>query len=714
MKLLIVESPGKIKKLRSILGGQWEVAASVGHVRDLPDGAMGVEPPNFVPQYEPTKRGGETLSKLGALVKKVDEVYLATDPDREGEAIAWHLQDALSLKNPKRVTYTSITEKDVLDGIAKCKTIDMDLVKAQESRRVIDRLCGYMVSPALNGIFGENFSAGRVQSPALRLVVERERAIRTFISTIHYGVSLTFEAVEGIQDGWKATWNTKSFLEDGQEYILDKGLAEKVATLRTLTVTTFEESDKKSAPPAPFTTSSLQQAASNALKLSPKKTMELAQKLYEQGHITYMRTDSPNLSAEAVQEIRAFCDSQGWPLVGKPRTWKSKTGAQEAHEAIRPTHVDLVEITLEAKDNALLPMAQALYMLIRLRVLASQLEDAVFSVRKIALEGSLDGKSVLFEATGRTLVSKGWKVLFEKDDALADEEDTEEVNAIPVLKEGNLVTALSANIYTKKTQPPTRFTQAALVRELEKKGIGRPATYAAILDNIITQKGYIKEEKQKLFATSLGEKLIDAMSGYFSFLDLEFTKGMETRLDTVADGKSDYTSLVAETYALLTQEITKIKQEKATPCPKCASVNFRHMVRRGEKSYNFFVCPDCGIKCNNVDGRPVEQTGSVLTDFLCEKCDSKLYHRKGPRKDGSGEYDFFACSDDTCKTSYNNVDGVPTAKKPKGKLTEYKCKKCKKPLYEMPTKKGGVWFPCSGFPKCTEKYWPDNNGKPQF
>ena len=385
-KLLILESPGKVKKVQEILGSGWKVAASVGHVRDLPVKEMGVTAPDFKPKYIPTDRGKEVLSRLAALVNNAEAIYLATDPDREGEAIAWHLQDALKLKDAKRVTYSEITESAIKEALAAPRAIDMHLVAAQEGRRALDRLCGYMVSGPLSNAAGEKLSAGRVQSPAVRLVVEREREIKSFQSTTHYTVEATFESVDNITDGWKAAWQLKPWLGE-EEYLLEKGIAEKVATIRAFEVVDCKETENASAPPAPFSTSSLQQAASNALKFTPKQTMQLAQKLYEGGHITYMRTDSPNLSKEAVQALRAFCEEQGWPVVEKPRTWKSKEGAQEAHEAIRPTHVE-IEDAGETADE------KALYRLIRLRSLASQLADAQYAVRVLQLKADIDGKAV--------------------------------------------------------------------------------------------------------------------------------------------------------------------------------------------------------------------------------------------------------------------------------------------------------------------------------
>lgn len=591
-KLLILESPGKVKKVQEFLGSGWKVAASVGHVRDLPVKEMGVAAPDFKPKYIPTDRGKDILSRLAGLVKNAESVYLATDPDREGEAIAWHLQDALKLKDAKRVTYAEITEKAIKAALDVPRSIDMALVAAQEGRRVLDRFCGYMVSGPLSNAAGEKLSAGRVQSPAVRLVVEREREIQDFRSTTHYGAELTFENVDNITDGWKAVWQVKPWIEDGQEYLLDKALAEKAAALRSLEVIDCKESESRSAPPAPFTTSSLQQAASNALKFTPKQTMQLAQKLYEGGHITYMRTDSTNLSQEAVDAIRAFCEGQGWPLVEKPRSWKSKEGAQEAHEAIRPTHIEVEEAGETADEKAL-------YRLIRLRSLASQLEDAVYAVRVLQLAADLDGKQALFEAKGRTLLSQGWKVLTAEDAAIEDSGDSAELeNPVPAMKSGTSPTALSGTVLTKKTKPAARFTEASLIRELEKRGIGRPSTYAAILDTIMS-RGYVKTEKRLLVPTPLGVMVVDGLRGNFSFVEYEFTRTMEQALDDIAAGKADYRSVISEAHARLEQELQAFAQATGKVCEKCGKPMV-HRVKKpgkdGKGGYDFWGCtgwPEC-------------------------------------------------------------------------------------------------------------------------
>ena len=596
-KLLILESPGKVKKVQEILGPGWKVAASVGHVRDLPVKEIGVAAPDFKPQYLPTDRGKEVLARLAGMVKNAEEVFLATDPDREGEAIAWHLQDALKLKNTKRVTYAEITESAIRAALSAPRSIDMALVAAQEGRRVLDRFCGYLVSGPLSNAAGEKLSAGRVQSPAVRLVVDREKEIKAFSSTTHYGAELTFENVDNITDGWKAALLVKPCLEEGQEYLLDKSLTEKAAALRTLDVLDCKESESRAAPPAPFTTSTMQQAASSSLKFTPKQTMQLAQRLYEQGAISYMRTDSPNLSQEAIQAIRAYCEAKGWPLVETPRKWKSKEGAQEAHEAIRPTHIE-IEDAGETADE------KTLYRLIRLRSLACQLEDAVYAVRTLQLGADMDGIQALFEAKGRTLLSQGWKVLADQEDGPgaegegSAEGENEPCNPVPAMKPGTKATALTGMVTTKKTKPASRFTEASLIRELEKRGIGRPSTYAAIIDTI-SNRGYVKTEKRFLVPTPLGEKVVDTLRGNFAFVEYAFTKGMEQSLDDIAEGKAEYRAVIAAAHAQLEQELAAFAKSTGKACPKCGKPMVHRMKKAGKDGkggYDFWGCtgwPEC-------------------------------------------------------------------------------------------------------------------------
>ncbi|MBF0482608.1 MAG: type I DNA topoisomerase [Desulfovibrionaceae bacterium] len=660
MKLMIVESPGKVKKIRALLGSQWRVEASVGHVRDLPVKDLGVDLQSFRPVYQPTERGKGVLSKLMGAVRTADMVVLATDPDREGEAIAWHLADALRLQMPLRATFAEITQGAVAQALEHPREIDMNLVKAQEARRVLDRLVGYKVSRPLSNVIGGNKTAGRVQSPALRLVVDRERAISSFQVVTHFGVELTFDAFDNITPGWKASWQVKAFLEPGQEHILDKALAEDVAGTRRVTVLACRDEESRKAPAPPFTTSSLQQAASSVLKLSPKLTMQLAQSLYEAGHITYMRTDSPNLSDEAAAAILEFCRSQGLPAVATPRKWKSKANAQEAHEAIRPTHIEVEEAGETEK-------MRALYALIRQRTLAACLEDAVFSVRTVALKGDeLRGRPVEFMAKGRSLKKPGWKQVM---NTVAEEEDTEgEIqNPVPALQAGSQLNVGKGVVVTRQTQPPSRFTEASLVNAMEGCGIGRPSTYAKILESI-QERGYVRLEKRFLVPTADGEAVIDALLGKFTFLNYDYTAVLEDSLDNLAVGRVTYIDVVRPAFADLMAEVDAFNASNEIPCPECGKP-LRHIQKApgkgGKGGYDFWGCsgyPDCKASFANENAKPGnrKEAGaktSALSEHKCPDCGKPLAHRV---KDGKGGYNFWGCSGyPGCKVNFNDDNGQP-------------------------------------------------------
>ncbi len=648
--LVIVESPGKIKKLAAILGDSYKIAASVGHVRDLPTREIGVQAPDFVPKYEPTERGREILAKLKGEIAKADRVILATDPDREGEAIAWHLADALGLKKPERTTFNSITAPVVQAAMKSTRTIDMALVRAQEARRVLDRLVGYQVSPALSDVAQEQLTAGRVQTPAVRLVVDRERAIQAFTSTKHYGAVLDFPG------GWSAEWDTGPFLADGSEYLTDQGLAERVAALRAVTVSTFENTEAKKAPPAPFTTSTLQQAAGAKLKFKPKQTMELAQKLYELGAIVYHRTDSPNMSEEGMADVAAYANAAGLPLSPKRRTWKAKDGAQEGHEAIRPTHC--ADLDAGASDDE-----RALYKLIWARAVASQLADAVYAVRSAKLTAELDGKPVEFTARGRTLVDPGWQAVYasDRDDGEEDEEQTS-TNPIPALDVGTSATAENGRTLTKQTKPPARFTLPSLGKELEARGIGRPSTYAAILDNI-TSRGYIVEDKKGVLTpTPSGCKIIDALSGGFGFADLDYTSRLEQQLDEIAEGQADYVGVVAAANNQLAAELGKLTANiEIHPCPNCG----KPMRKRNGANGAFWGCtgyPACKTSLPDAQGKPGVRPPRNDSTHACPKCSKPLTRLQGNTKTKPPKpYDFFRCSGyPICDAKYNvAADGSP-------------------------------------------------------
>jgi DNA topoisomerase-1 len=567
--------------------------------------------------------------------------------------------DALRLKDAKRITFTSITESAIRDAIRKPRSIDMNLVAAQEARRVLDRLCGYQVSGPLSDAAnaGVRLSAGRVQSVAVRLVVERKFDIQNFQPTPYFVVELRFEG------GWNAVWETKGWLPEGQKYFQDKAVVEAVAQTRDLEVADCKESESRSSPPAPFTTSTLQQAGSTVCKFSTKKTMELAQRLYEQGHITYMRTDSPTLSEEAAEEVRAFCRKQGWPLAPQIRTWKSKEGAQEAHEAIRPTHME-VETAGEDDDQ------KALYGLIRLRVLACQLEDAVFAVRALRLKGALHGKDLYFVARGEAMVSPGWQQVMGKDRTEEQTPEQDMDNPVPAMQVGEMLTSLGGNVLFKKTSPPPLFDEAGLVKELEKRGIGRPSTFASILDTIVRVREYVKiDEKRKLVPTQLGEMVVSHLHGNFDFLDYEFTRTVEDALDAIAEGQTTYQAVVAANFAQLQEQLDVFKQKKARPgleCPECRKPNLRRVFKKATpgnpKAYDFFSCPDCETTFANVNGQPVKREKKTfpLSEFKCGKCGKPLVRLTGVSSKTGKQYDFYGCFDSRCTQKYRTQpDGAP-------------------------------------------------------
>lgn len=652
--LMIIESPGKIKKLSAILGDNWKIAASVGHVRDLPKKEMGVESPNFIPTYELTERGEEVIAKLKHLVKESDYVYLATDPDREGESIAWHLQECLMLTNPLRVTFNEITPNAVKAALISPSTIDVNLVAAQEARRVLDRLVGYKISPELSRQTEERLSAGRVQSPAVRIVVERERQIRAFKVTNHFGVMLIFADAKNLAK-WSAEWRTKpNFVSEDSPYFMDKEFAVTVTKVNEVIVRSFDESEAKRSPPAPFTTSTMQQAASVTLGLDPKAAMDVAQKLYEQGHITYMRTDNPNVSDESLGDIYAVAVQLGLDMADKPRAFKAPDGAQIGHPAITPTHWEVEEAGETSEQRAL-------YKLIRIRAIACQLADARYAVRTVRLEAAqpVEGKVVEFDGRGRTLIYSGWLKLLAGDQTEEAEDDNQEpTNPIPFCRPGEKLDVAEGKLLEKKTKPPSRYTKASLVRKMESEGIGRPATYAAIMENI-ESRGYVKTDKKFLVPTKTGELIVDSLSGKFEFIELGFTREVEKDLDLIAQGKTNYKTVITKVHDQLTQELStlRISTPPKHPCPECG----KGLRRIPGKNGHFWGCtghPECLVTMPDDDGNPGQRKQQEVSKFNCAKCGKPLVHRV---KAGENGYDFWGCSGfrDGCTTSYKTKNEEP-------------------------------------------------------
>jgi DNA topoisomerase-1 len=583
MKLMIVESPNKIKKIKAILGSGWDVAASVGHIRDLPVKSLGVEPNTYRLEYQILERSESVVAQLRQRTSRSEQVYLATDPDREGEAIAWHLQQVLNLRRYERVTFDAITENVIHAALKAPRQLNTNLVHAQEARRGADRLVGYQVSPALSRQTGiARLSAGRVQSVALRLVVDRQREIDAFKETKHFGAEAIFD-----EGKWRAQWDTGPFLKEGEEYILDAALAEEAAKCRLFAVTAAATKPATKAPPPPFTTATLLQAASVTFGYKPEQTAQIAQRLFEEGLITYHRTDSQNFSAEALAEIRAYAASNNLPLPPKARTWKSKESAQEAHEAIRPTHLE--QRNAGADDDQ-----QKLYDLIWTRAVASQLADAEYSVNTLTLAAQEGSQPFVFKAMGRTLIKPGWRTLTAKDateepDAEDAEKQSDENGRVPALPRGTQLHADSARVLNKQTRPPNGYTQASLIKKLEHEGIGRPSTYPAILKNIIT-RNYIDDAKKILRATDLGILVIDALKGHFAFLEYDYTRSLEQQLDDIAEGKAQYLNVVSSIDGQLKKELALLH---IAPQPILASSGSAPARAGSAPPPGSLVCPKC-------------------------------------------------------------------------------------------------------------------------
>lgn len=561
---MIVESPGKVKKIQSILGEGWRVQASVGHVRDLPSDSLAIDIDNgFRPQYQLTDRGKTVISQLRKLANNATDVFLATDLDREGEAIAWHLKVSLGLQQYKRIAFTEITKSAIHNAVKSPRQLNMALVSAQEARRVIDRLVGYRVSPVIGNIFSRRgLSAGRVQTPALGLVTQRELAIRGFVVTDYYDVYLSFAG----DTAWVSKWNPKSLLTHPQQHWTDKSFAQKVAQLRELTVVNFTASVDKRRPPSPFITSTLQQAASVALKITPADTMKLAQGLYEAGLITYMRTDNPNLSLEAQSAAEAWLAANGFDgdIATPPHTWSSRGNAQEAHEAIRPTDFNVDAIKIDDEKN--FAKLQALYQMIRDRALASRMSCAEFDTQQAVLQGNISSTVCEFIARGSIRRYAGWQRLVEDDqtsekESESDSDDTGN-RALPQLKPGDVLQVDSGKVAACKTKPPARYTEASLIRELESKGIGRPSTYAAIIGGLL-KRDYIRSMSRKLHATELGISLYEVVS-VCSFSGTSYTALIEDRLDRILERRDGFLQVVSSVNDQLDNEITQLTGLKKT------------------------------------------------------------------------------------------------------------------------------------------------------
>lgn len=681
MKLLIVESPSKAKTIEKYLGGEFTVVASVGHVRDLPKSnksAIDIKA-GFVPHYVISPGKEEVVEKIKTLAKKSRTVLLATDPDREGEAIAWHVAETVGLKKPTRVLFYEITPEAVKEAIAHPRPLDINLRRAQEARRVLDRLVGYDLSGLIWKKLRYGLSAGRVQSPALHILVEREKEIRAFIPDLYFLYTGAFQTKK--KQNLVLTYTTEPApkVKEGE---LRKE-AENIITLgkkATWSVDEVKETPTKRSPYPPFTTSTLQQAASSRLGFAPSRTMKIAQKLYEAGHITYMRTDSTTLSQTAIRSILNQIQKTHGERFVQPRVFKTKSkNAQEAHEAVRPTHVEKQSVGRTDEEKKL-------YALIRARAIASQMADAELLRTKVTARSS-ENTIPLLSTTGSIVLFPGWLA----EDTGARGEDTE----LPKIAVGESLTLNDFHFDEKWTEPPKRYTEAGLVKELEKRGIGRPSTYASILQTI-QARGYVEREGRTLLPTETGEVVDDFLVTHFAdILSDSFTAEMEDELDEIAEGKREYEKTLRDFYTPF-QKVVKSKEklEKMSnlgPAPEslhCPVCNGAMIIKLG-KNGRFYSCarfPDCHGALT-LEGKAME--GPKAIGEKCPRCETgELFEREG-------RYGLFVACSNYPKCKFIKKDDpahLPT--------TGVKCPVCQKG--ELAERRGrfGIFYSCSNYPDC--------------
>lgn len=640
--LVIVESPAKARTIEKYLGPNYHVVASMGHLRDLPKSTMGVDIENgFEPDYQPVKARKDVIDELQRLSKAADIVYLATDPDREGEAISWHLKELLELPDEKikRVTFNEITKKVVSESIAAPREIDVDLVDAQQARRILDRIVGYKLSPLLWRKVRRGLSAGRVQSVATRMVVDRENEIKVFSAEEYWNLDVSLNRVEkhgNFVARFHGTETKKIELHSESE--VDKVIKEIAED--EFYIKSVKRGEKQRSPSPPFITSTLQQEASRRLGMTPRRTMSVAQQLYEGvditgegtvGLITYMRTDSLRISEDAISAAKSFITGrygkEYYP--DKTRVFKTKSGAQDAHEAIRPSNI---EFTPELIKKDLSPDQYRLYRLIWGRFTACQMANAIYD--SVTIDAVAAG--YLFRANNSELKFAGYTAVYEE---AKDEESEEKDKPLPDLREGEKVKLLKTDKEQQFTQPPSRYTEATLIRAMEEKGIGRPSTYAPTISTI-TDREYVVKEGKYLRPTVLGEVVTGLMAERFpDIVDLKFTARMEDTLDSVEEGKRYWKDVLADFYGDFNNELEeaekalegqhiKIPDEVSEEiCDKCG----RKMVVKSGRFGRFLACPGYP-ECNFTKPLVIEMPGK------CPKCGERILKRTSKKG-----YAYYAC-----------------------------------------------------------------------
>lgn len=650
--LVILESPSKAKTVKKYLGAGYDVMASTGHIIDLPKSKLGVDVDNnFTPQYVNMKDKADIIKELKKRAKNADIVYLATDPDREGEAIAWHLSHLLNIddKAPVRVTFNEITKTGVQYGMSHPRTIDPDIVNAQQTRRILDRIVGYKLSPFLWKKVRRGLSAGRVQSVAVRLIVDREEEIKAFKTAEYWSIDAKLSAASS-----KKTFSAKLAEIDGEKAKIDnKEQADEIlANLEgaEFVVTNLKKSQRKKQPAPPFTTSTLQQEASRRLSFQARRTMKAAQELYEGvdvegtgavGLITYMRTDSLRISDEAktaaAELIKTVYGEKYLPE--KPRTFKSKSNAQDAHEAIRPTNV---EFTPEKVKNSLTSDQFKLYKLIWERFMASQMANEIMDTVSV----EITAKNCLFKASGYSVKFDGFTKLYEES-----KDDEEQSGALPVIEKSEKLTCEELGGNQHFTQPPARYNEASLIKALEENGIGRPSTYAPTISTILDRHYVEREAGNQLKPTSLGEVTTGLLKDKFNnIVDVKFTAKMETELDDIEKGGKDWVKTLDKFYKGFAKSLEKAEQD----------MEGKHL---------------------KVPDEP--------TDVICEQCGKPMVIKIGPY----GK--FLGCS------------GFPDCKFTKRIVTETKglCPKCGAKMLLKKSKKGKPFYGCENYKDCNFMTW---------
>lgn len=704
MKLVIVESPAKAKTIGKYLGADYKVDASKGHIWDLPENSMGIDfNNNYQPQLAPRKpEQKQTIERLRKEVEKADSVYLATDPDREGEAISYHLQCALNLDpNAKnRIMFNEISKKAVNDAIQNPKYVNIGLVNAQQARRVLDRLVGYTLSPVLCKKIRNKLSAGRVQSAALRIVVDREKEIQNFKPEEFWSVSAVLEKV-GKKPSFKAALTEKK----GKKFkIKNKEQCDEVlAALNSspYTVQSVKKSVTQSRPQPPFTTSTLQQDAVNKLRMSSAMAMSVAQQLYEgfdipgMGHValvTYIRTDSVRVSSDAISAARKrIAEVYGSKYVPEtPNFFASKKQAQDAHEAIRPINVD---ITPEFIKDKVSKNQYSLYKLIYERFLASQAEKALYDSVNVSVSCGDYGLTV----TGKTQIFDGYLAIY--GEAKTKEKDKEEgENALlPPLEQGDVLKKIKLNFEQRFTKPPARFTEASLIKAMEERGIGRPSTYATVMQTLYKRE-YVTKESKALVPSKLGIQVTEYLEQYFSeVVDVDFTAEMEERLDSIEENAEPWYKVVDSFYKPLIRKVDRamhgekvfVEDEVSdVTCDKCGAP----MVIKTGRYGKYLACSNYP-KCSNIKSLK-EKTPPKETDIVCELCGAKMLEREGKY----GKY--LACSNyPNCKNTKPLTEKVAV------------CPKCGKDVVKRVSKKGTVFYGCTGYPECDFVSWDVPTGK---